>query len=126
MAKIRHRHPKASSNQRAVCVAVFGRPRLVAATECAPVTATAAAALGNAALEGILVCHGSGDLGATTVGALGAGCSAPAGGTYCYLGTSGWVATMRPQGDLTACRAFKVLAAHPGSAEPPRRGLASH
>ena len=59
------------------------------------------------------MCHGSGDLGATTVGALGVGCSAPAGGTYCYLGTSGWVATVRPQSDLTACRAFKVLAAHP-------------
>ena len=45
------------------------------------------------------MCHGSGDLGATTVGALGSGPfsgdggGGGDGGTYCYLGTSGWVAT---------------------------------
>lgn len=65
----------------------------------------AAARLGWPANSRVRVCHGAGDLGATTVGALG-GTS----GTYCYLGTSGWVATQ--QGDETHDgRAFRVRAA---------------
>ncbi len=63
----------------------------------AALTEAAAAALGDgrapsAALPaGTPVCLGSGDLGSTTIGALGSS----EGGTYCYLGTSGWVATVR-------------------------------
>ena len=66
----------------------------------APLSAAAARELGVPRLAGVPVCHGSGDLGATTVGALGSGSfgggSGSGGGgvaTYCYLGTSGWVAT---------------------------------
>jgi len=53
--------------------------------------------------KGLPVIHGSGDMGSTSVGA-GAGI---VGGTYAYIGTSGWVATARsgyvkaPQGGFT-------------------------
>ena len=82
------------------------------------------------------MCHGSGDLGATTVGALGSGpfsgdgggggggggddCGGGGGGgdggTYCYLGTSGWVATTcAAEGRRRAApRAFRLR--HPSPA----------
>ena len=62
----------------------------------APLSAAAAAALGGALAEGTPVCLGAGDLGTTTVGALGSGGGRAVGApsTYCYLGTSGWVATV--------------------------------
>ena len=94
-------------------------PRLLptlAACASAPLCDAAAIAFGCPALAGVPVCAGSGDLGAATVGALGLGLGTAgdagrvAGGddddddgptgtgdarTYCYLGTSGWVATTR-------------------------------
>ena len=89
-------------------------PRLLptlAARASAPLCDAAAIAFGCPALAGVPVCAGCGDLGAATVGALGLGLStgaddgsgadAPSDAdsearTYCYLGTSGWVATTRP------------------------------
>mgnify|MGYP003683953847 CR=1 FL=1 len=56
----------------------------------------------------IKVCHGAGDLGTTTRGALGERSV----GTYCYLGTSGWVATQRSTiSEQERGRAFCVLGA---------------
>ena len=71
-----------------------------------PLSTAAAAALGIADGARVRVCHGAGDLGTTTVGALaalGGACS----GTYCYLGTSGWVACAGA-GAIDAPRAFGV------------------
>ena len=71
----------------------------------APLSSAAAAALGLPP-EGVRVHHGAGDLGTATVGARLA-CSASS--TYVYLGTSGWVATVRPGGEpIEAPRAFCV------------------
>lgn len=67
-------------------------PTLLAAdTPIGTVTSTAARATGLPA--GIPVYTGAGDLAATTVG-VGAG---EPGRTYCYLGTSGWIATSLAQ-----------------------------
>ena len=83
----------------------------------APLSAAAARELGLPRLAGVPVCHGSGDLGATTVGALGSGSFGGGGGsggggvaTYCYLGTSGWVATTCAAEDRcrAAPRAFRL------------------
>ena len=90
----------------------------------------AARELGVPRLAGVPVCHGSGDLGATTVGALGSGPFSGDGGgdgggggggggdgaTYCYLGTSGWVATTcAAEGRRRAApRAFRLR--HPSPA----------
>jgi len=79
----------------------------------APLSAAAARELGVPQLAGVPVCHGSGDLGATTVGALGSGTFINGGGgsgggggaTYCYLGTSGWVATACMNAAGGRCRA---------------------
>lgn len=101
-------------------------PPVRRASNClAPLSASAAAALGDGSgvLAGAKVCLGSGDLGSTTVGALGLRPPSSAAGlsaledindrcadSYCYLGTSGWVATVRSEADSTSgCeRAFKV------------------
>ena len=56
----------------------------------------------------ILVCHGAGDLGTTTIGALSALSGAEKAGTYAYLGTSGWVACARIGESIEAPRAFGV------------------
>jgi xylulokinase len=67
----------------------------------------AAESLGWPLASFVRVCHGAGDLGTATVGALG---GSP--GTYCYLGTSGWVATLRgteSEGDTG--RAFRIRGA---------------
>ena len=72
----------------------------------APLSASAAAQLGlHTTQRTIRVCHGAGDLGTTTIGAL-----APLGGigAYCYLGTSGWVACAAHSDTLSAPRAFGV------------------
>lgn len=74
----------------------------------ASLSASAADALDGAIAAGTRVCLGSGDLGTTTVGALGVHTGAA---TYCYLGTSGWVATVRDAADAPQCDAFQV--SHP-------------
>lgn len=93
----------------------------------APLSTTAATSLSSGASTCVSagatrVCLGSGDLGSTTVGALGTALvsHAPAPhastycSTYCYLGTSGWVATVRSESDAAKCEAFRV--SHPTSA----------
>lgn len=77
-------------------------PRLAPANEIAPALAEISEI---PFMSGRLVCLGSGDLGCTTIGALG---SAGVGESYCYLGTSGWVATVR-RGAAEPCGAFRVL-----------------
>jgi len=78
----------------------------------APLLPAAAAQLGFRvnSVRTVTVCHGAGDLGTTTAGALGANSV----GTYCYLGTSGWVATQRPAGTLYDGPAVCVRGASPG------------
>ena len=86
-------------------------------------TAAAASLSSTAVAAGTTrVCLGSGDLGSTTVGALGtallsssaAPSPPPRASTYCYLGTSGWVATVRSESDAANCDAFSVC--HPTAA----------
>lgn len=107
----------------------------------AELTAEASAALGGLLAVGTAVCLGAGDLGATTLGALGGTVASVTGaagraeqsetgsgtavgtaetGTYCYLGTSGWVATVRPSFMDCTCGAFSLT--HP---LPSRRILAA-
>lgn len=84
-------------------------PRLASGAQAlAPLSAASVALLGlpeSCVGAGIQVCHGAGDLGTTTIGAL-----APLGGrgAYCYLGTSGWAACASRGEVLDAPRAFGV------------------
>jgi xylulokinase len=95
----------------------------------APLSTSAAASLSSTEAVSVgttRICLGSGDLGSTTVGALGAALlsssmpspssppSLPHADTYCYLGTSGWVATVRSETDAANCDAFSVR--HPTAA----------
>ena len=92
-------------------------PAIASRAAAVPLSEAAAQLLGlDACVAGTPVCL-SGDLGATTVGALGTGGS----GTYLYAGTSGWVATTRHAVACPESAAFSTL--HPEDAS--RRVLAA-